>query len=386
LTKAIYHRVPVLINENATEGNPWQAYYLRLVDYSDYAQDLLSAKQCSEDGYSQLGNTWLKEESKRLPVYESKLVNSYDHRFATYINSAVRELTFEEKQSASCLTTSRYWVEESFFNLLMSKYKYDLNWFVTYRDVVRSTDARTLISAILPRIPASRKLPVLGFDPSLPGWALSANFNALPLDYVARQSVGGISMSFFILKQLPILPPSIYFQNCFWSPPQLLIEWLAPRVLELTYTAYDLQGFAADCDYDGEPFRWDEERRFLLRCELDAAYFHLYGIAREDVGYILDTFPIVKRKDEARHGEYRTKRVILEIYDAMQQATTTGQPYQTLLDPPPANGWTPPELSQEEVIAKPMAQPADIIDKKQSDLFAWQAEDPQQQLKFDDTE
>ena len=71
--------------------------------------------------------------------------------------------------------------------------------------------------------------------------------------------------------------------------------------------------------------------------KLDAAYFHLYGIARDDVDYIMDTFPIVKRKDEAAHGEYRTKRVILEIYDAMQQAIKTGQPYQTLLDPPPAD-------------------------------------------------
>ena len=71
--------------------------------------------------------------------------------------------------------------------------------------------------------------------------------------------------------------------------------------------------------------------------KLDAAYFHLYGIARHDVDYIMDTFPIVKRKDEAAHGEYRTKRVILEIYDAMQQAIETGQPYQTLLDPPPAD-------------------------------------------------
>ncbi len=85
------------------------------------------------------------------------------------------------------------------------------------------------------------------------------------------------------------------------------------------------------------PFRWDEERRFLLRCELDAAYFHLSGITREDVDYILETFPLVKRKDEANLGEYRTKSVILEIYEAMQNAMETGDPYPTLLDPPPAD-------------------------------------------------
>ncbi len=103
--------------------------------------------------------------------------------------------------------------------------------------------------------------------------------------------------------------------------------------------------FAEDCGYTGEPFRWDEERRVLLRCELDAAYFHLYGIGRDDVDYILETFPLVKRKDEQAHGEYRTKRVILDIYDAMQHAVETGTPYHTHLDPPPAHGWTPPAVS-----------------------------------------
>ncbi len=51
----------------------------------------------------------------------------------------------------------------------------------------------------------------------------------------------------------------------------------------------------------------------------------------------MDAFPIVKRKDEEDWGEYRTKRVILEIYDAMQEAVRTWQPYQTRLDPPPGD-------------------------------------------------
>ena len=125
-----------------------------------------------------------------------------------------------------------------------------------------------------------------------------------------------------------------------------------PHVLELTYTAHDLERFATDCGYSGPPFRWDEERRFLLRCELDAAYFHLYGIGGDDVDYILETFPIVKRKDEQAHGEYRTKRVILDIYDAMQQAMETGTAYHTRLDPPPASGWTPPAIALETVTAR----------------------------------
>ena len=54
--------------------------------------------------------------------------------------------------------------------------------------------------------------------------------------------------------------------------------------------------------------------------QLDTAYFYLCGIGCDGVDYILETFPIVKRKDEQAHGEYHTKRVLLDIYDAMQQA------------------------------------------------------------------
>ena len=146
---------------------------------------------------------------------------------------------------------------------------------------------------------------------------------------------------------------------------------MVPRILELLYTGENLREFARDCGWDGPPFRWDEERRFLLRCELDATFFHLYLPAepngdwrparrsdgcphdetpeqladlkrhfpspRAAVTYILDTFPGVRREDEAIHGEYRTKHTILDIYDAMQASFATDEPYRTRLAPSPAD-------------------------------------------------
>lgn len=161
---------------------------------------------------------------------------------------------------------------------------------------------------------------------------LYANFNVFNFDYVVRQKIGGTHMSQNYLKQLPVIPPHAY------TPA--LLDFIVPRVLELTYTAWDLQPFAQDIGYDGPPFVWDEERRFLLRCELDALYFHLYQIQRDDVDYIMETFPIVKRKDIARtspprhegegdlggEGEYLTKRIILEMYDQMAALPTMHVP------------------------------------------------------------
>jgi hypothetical protein len=88
----------------------------------------------------------------------------------------------------------------------------------------------------------------------------------------------------------------------------------------------------------GSPFRWIDSRRSLMRAEVEAAVFHLYGIGRPDVEYIMDTFPVVKREDEAAHGTYRAKDLILDAYDRMEEARKTGDVYQTLLDPPPGHG------------------------------------------------
>jgi hypothetical protein len=211
-------------------------------------------------------------------------------------------------------------------------------WAVVIREITNSTNERTVIACIIPRVGMGHTCWTVRLTKAntVQSACFVANLNSFVLDYAARQKVGGTHMSNFILKQLPILSPSRYVEHCPWAGGGLG-EWLLLRVLELIYTAYDLKGFAKDCGYCGPPFRWDAERRFLLRCELDAAYFHLYSIARDDVDYIMETFPIVKRKDEASFVEYRTKRIILEVYDAMQRAFDTGELYRSLLDPPPAD-------------------------------------------------
>lgn len=127
-------------------------------------------------------------------------------------------------------------------------------------------------------------------------------------------------MTFFVMRQLPVLPQAAYAELAPWSPEQTLADWMMPNVLELVYTSWDLESFAQDCGFAGPPFTWDEDRRFQLRCELDAAFFHLYGIPRNDVEYIMETFPIAKRKDEARFGKYRTKLVVTEYFDIMASA------------------------------------------------------------------
>ena len=178
---------------------------------------------------------------------------------------------------------------------------------------------------------------------------LAINLSLFVLDYAARQKVGGTHLTFGLLHQLPVLPPAAYAQTTPWSPGQSLAAWLLPRLLELTYTAWDLAAFARDHGYDGPPFRWDKDRRFWLRAELDAAYFHLYGLDRADIEHVMNSFWLVHQRDVKAHGSYRTREAIVDLYDRMARAIADRGSYATVLAPPPADSsLAHPLLGREE--------------------------------------
>lgn len=161
--------------------------------------------------------------------------------------------------------------------------------------------------------------------------ALRASF---VFDFVSRQKLGGTSLKYFTWMQLPVLLPDQVARHT---------GFISPRCKELLYVTAEMGPLATDLDDTGAPFLWEETRRQVIRAELDALFFHLYGISREDADYILDTFPIVRRKDEARYGSYRTKELILAEYDRMAAAGVSlenplveGENYTSTLTPPRA--------------------------------------------------
>ena len=163
--------------------------------------------------------------------------------------------------------------------------------FLVFRDVARSTDARTVIATLCPGLAPVFTMRVVFSDVGACYLAaLLANLNSFVLDYIARQKLGGIHLSDYVTEQLPILTPSDYAGARGWTQGEALLEWIGRRVLELVYVNQDLAPFALEFGMQEPPHAWDEEHRFLLRCELDAAFFHLYGLSRDEATYVLDTF------------------------------------------------------------------------------------------------
>jgi hypothetical protein len=340
---AIYRRTGVLWREGDPDGNPWGIEFLRMLDMANDSDLFRTRAELEGAGWKLEGNHFVREAQRMVPLVEAKMVHHFDHRYSSYEGQTeaqanqgkLPELDDAAHADPDRVTMPRYWVDQAVVDERLAD-RWRHGWLLGWRDICRSTDRRTVIASVIPRVSVGHTTPLL-----LPAVSsnlvacLYANLCSFAFDYAARQKVGGTHLTYSFLKQLPTLPPATYELPVPWGRDTAQ-SWMLPRILELSYTSHDLESLAQDLSYTGPPFRWDSDRRLQLRGELDAAFFHLYGLSREDVDYILDTFPVVEKNEVRDFGEYRTKRVILEVYDAMATAMRTGRPYVSPLPPPEA--------------------------------------------------
>ena len=201
------------------------------------------------------------------------------------------ELETNEKENATEIILNRRW-----------------KWFIGFRDITNSTNERTMLLTVIPVSAVSNKLPLIipkddKFDPAL----FISQYSSLPFDYIARQKVSGTNINFFIINQFVTIPRNFY--------PSKIATQISTIVTKLTCSASSLIDFSHNLSSKHPFYPWDENLRFNLKCELDAIYAHLYELTRDELDYILETFPIVKRKDMEKYGRYRTKDTILQLFD-----------------------------------------------------------------------
>jgi hypothetical protein len=324
LTAKIYSNAPVLIEEGkGPNGNPWGVSFMTMFHMSNDSHLFLTAAQLADDGWQRDDMEWVKNSVRYVPLYEAKMVHQFDHRWA---NAGDNEdnVTNSSQREPNREPNPRYWVSSEEVDARLASTPWRHQWFFGIRGIARATDERTIISSIWPYSAVGNSLHLWSFNeahsPSLIS-ALNANLSAIPFDYAARQKVGGINLNFFYVQQFPILPPTFY--------TGARLDFIVPRVLELTYTSHSLAPFARDLNYDGPPFAWDEGRRALLRADLDAFYARAYGLTRDELRYILDpadvkgpdypseTFRVLKDREIRTFGEYRTRRLVLDAWDRL---------------------------------------------------------------------
>ncbi|WP_249645126.1 Eco57I restriction-modification methylase domain-containing protein [Nocardia sputi] len=335
ITLGIYRRHPVLIRDDDPDGNPWGLSF-GTVFHMTNDSDLFHQPDDLADAHF---NGWSYESGgeEYLPLYEAKMLGHFDHRFSTYHGAtqaqlnvgSLPRLTSEQHDDPHCESIARVWVHRTEASAKLDR-KWKKGWLLGWRDITNKGNERTFVPAVLPRSAVGNSFYIAFPQDPKSAADLHATWSSLTFDYVARQKLSGSHMNYFAAKQIACPAPSRYSIPAPWQRDVTITQWIQRYVVELSYTSWRLKPYAVDLGDDGPPFRWNPDRRALLRADLDAAFLHIFGLTRTEAEHVLDSFPVIRKYEERDFGEYRTRRLVLDAYDRMATAIARG-----------GSGWLP---------------------------------------------
>jgi hypothetical protein len=318
LVRNIYRRNEILSNEKYPSINSWDIKFGSMLHMTNESHLFKTLPELIDAGYNLNENIFEKGKNTFVPVYESKLIYQYNHRAATFEGipeerkylrrAATNPATTNDLENPHWVIQPRYWIElAEVKNRLPLTWKY--NWLIGYRNAINAVaDSRSTILTVIPRYGVGNSLPLIFSELSAKDMMLLiGNINSFVLDYITRQKASGGNLNFYVVKQLAVVGYKTYSES--------IKSKIVSNVSNLLVNSDDLIDLSYDLGLNGKINNWSSKKRFQLQCELDAIYAHLYGLEKEEMEYILETFPVVKRKDIAKYGSYRTKETILKLYD-----------------------------------------------------------------------
>jgi hypothetical protein len=275
----------------AMTSSSFSAHYLRLIDFQDSAPD-----------ESQI---IVHKNIRYVPLIESKQIDQFCFSSSTYEGLSQEEAL--KGNTVKCihgngqeikLPMPRFWAEEAIVKEFTSG-KGISDFAVVYRDVTNVNNERTAIAAIIPSVGILQPLNGISCFDAVSSAIVLAAVNSFVCDFIARLRFTGRHLNVTTFMQLPI-------------PLEVDKEFILKRVIELVYCGPALKSFATNCGFEGPPFKWDDSRRFIIRCELDAAFAIFYGLSEGDMDYVMNTFTVLKARDEKKYGSYNTKDMVIK--------------------------------------------------------------------------
>lgn len=348
LTAKIYRNSTILYNE-ITGENPWNVKFSRMLDMSNDSYLFRTYAQLTAQGATLNGNTFTTVDGETyVPLYEGKMIWHYNHHYGTWPTegerpNSINMPSLDELSNPNSHIMPWYWVPLSAVKDRQVKKDKDGNvvwewkhkWLFAFRDIARGVDMRTFIIAPIPDAKGVGNTATLLYAERgcMPGASLYGMMSSLIFDYCSRQKIGGTHASINYVKQFPVLTPDQIPSATQWQ--------IVKRVAELCYFNHDMDGWASELWEEmneeqraelpqlgaQQPWIYNPERRAILQAELDAIFAHLYGLNTEDLRYILDpedvcgkgcineTFRVLKDNEIRQYGEYRTKRLVLEVWN-----------------------------------------------------------------------
>ena len=383
LTTRIYAANPVLVRHEIdgkgrviAEQKAWPVRYVRMFDMTNDSDKFITRAELEKQGWKPaLLNRWTRKVERKteeaVPLYEGKMVQMYDHRAADVVmnmDNLARAAQQEAIADGAKEQFDRFPIPQYFVQAVELPPECVSGWFVGYKEITAPTNVRTMIALLLPSVAFGNKVPLLMADsrhgkfPASDACLLVATMNSFAFDFVLRRKIQGQTINLFILEQLCVVAPEGFERTMAslaegflsdespspqpspargrgsktsasstarGSQNETIADFIRAEVLALTYTAHDMAPFARDMGYVDEagevrqPFVWDPEDRAHRMARLDAIFIRLYGLSEDDASYVLSTFPIVKKQDEAAYGRYRTRDLILAYMQSAAKAALT---------------------------------------------------------------
>jgi len=321
-------QLPILDCERGG-SNPWGIEYVTLFHSSGGQKHFVRRENLERDGwelgadmifrrapsegrprssadrglFSDEGGTGVEE---ALPVYEGQLANRYDHRARSYaryegdrkygMKPYVPYTTDAEKADPRFEMEPRYWMLRTTADARIAQRVGD-RAIVGFRDVGAPwTNPRSAKAAIIPRWPATDKLPVFAVDDGRV-FEFLGMFNSTVFDFLVRGHMPAAGVKLWILAQIPAPRPGLDPRIGENARKLSLTSWSVARLFE-----------------GAEPHPWDPEERYWLDVETDALMAHAYGVTRDQYEIILDSFEVMARAQTKQHGRYKFQDDCLEWY------------------------------------------------------------------------
>ena len=218
LTTAIYGRLPVLVDRSSGgEVKAWPVKYTRMFDMTNDSGLFRTRVELEEKegAYPIGGNRFASSSGDWVPLYVGRMIHLFDHRAASVEvnaenlhNAALSgDISAEQKADPAFVPTPQYWVP-----IREVSFPSGLDWTIAFRDIARATDARTMIAAAVPTVGLGNTAPAI-FPEDVDNdqsntTLLLANLGATVLDFVVRQKAQSTHLNWYIVEQLPVVPPS----------------------------------------------------------------------------------------------------------------------------------------------------------------------------------
>ncbi|WP_256301701.1 Eco57I restriction-modification methylase domain-containing protein [Haloarchaeobius salinus] len=327
LVLEIYDGIEAFIIEGEDDGNPWEAAVHRMYNMADDSGMFRSYADLRDEDWDRSDQVLTRGDETRIGLYESKLTHQYNHRFSTFAGQTddeiddgdAQKLTEAELDDPTKLATPRYWIPKEEYDDKSGR-----DWHISLRDITNATNRRTAIFSVIPKAASGDSLNHVTGPNAEEALLLIAAFNSFTQDFAARQKVGGTHLSHFITRQLPIPDPDRFEELRYDGSP--IGDRIKELSLQLTYHATDLDQFAREAGYDGDPFAYttpNGREREDVRFELEALMAHVYGIDADDFERLFDSFEQIRDEELDEYGHYRTRDEIKERFEEMAPDITT---------------------------------------------------------------